>query len=123
LELARVVRVALIDDHPQYRKCVRDVLCQDPQITVVSEGGSASEAIEIARLGNVDLMLLDVSMPGSGLEAARSIGKEWPNICVVMLSSSERQEDISDALLAGAKRYIVKGIRGPDLIEMVHAVA
>jgi two-component system, NarL family, nitrate/nitrite response regulator NarL len=123
LPTSHVVRVALVDDHPLYRKCVRDVLCQDPQITVVSEGGSASEALEIARYGNVDLMLLDVSMPGSGLEAARLIGKECPGIRVVMLSSSERQEDISDALLAGAKGYIVKGIRAPDLIEMVHTLS
>jgi two-component system, NarL family, nitrate/nitrite response regulator NarL len=119
----RVVRVAVVDDHPLFRKCVRDVLSQDPHILVVCEGGSADEALEIARSVPVDLMLLDVSMPGSGLEAARSIAKECPAIRVVMLSSSERQEDISDALLAGAKGYIIKGIRGPDLIGIVRSIA
>lgn len=119
----RVVRVAVVDDHPLFRKCVRDVLSQDPHILVVCEGGSADEALEIARSVPVDLMLLDVSMPGSGLEAARSITKECPAIRVVMLSSSERQEDISDALLAGAKGYIIKGIRGPDLIGIVRSIA
>ena len=118
-----MVRVAVVDDHPLFRKCVRDVLSQDPHIIVVCEGGSADEALEIARSVPVDLMLLDVSMPGSGLEAARSITKECPAIRVVMLSSSERQEDISDALLAGAKGYIIKGIRGPDLIGIVRSIA
>ena len=119
----RVVRVAVIDDHPLFRKCVRDVLSQDPHIVVVCEGGTAGEALEIARTVAVDQMLLDISMPGGGLEAARSIARVCPAVRVVMLSSSERQEDISDALLAGAKGYIIKGIRGPDLIGIVHSIA
>ena len=62
-------------------------------------------------------------MPGSGLEAARCIARDHPSIRVVILSSSERLEDIAEALSAGVKAYVIKGIRGHELIELVRSIA
>jgi len=115
--------IAIVDDHPLFREGVAHILEQQPGIEVVAQGASADEAIAIAERYLPDVMLLDVSMPGGGLEAMRHIAAVWPVIRVIMLTVSEQEDDVTTALRAGARAYVLKGVSSRDLIQVVRTVA
>ena len=116
------IRVVVVDDHPMFRGGVVQILDTDDHFEVVGEGGSASEAIQLAKTHEPDLILLDISLPGSGLEAASQIGKLCPDIQIVMLTASEEEQNVTASLEAGAKGYLLKGTSGPELIRIARAV-
>jgi two-component system, NarL family, nitrate/nitrite response regulator NarL len=116
------IRIAVIDDHPLLRDGVVGTLSRDPGLEVVGVGASASDAVTVAREFSPDVMLLDISMPGGGIEAARQISKSYPSVKSIMLTVSEREEDVSAAMEAGAHGYVLKGITGPDLIATIRTV-
>jgi DNA-binding NarL/FixJ family response regulator len=113
------IRVAVVDDHALFRAGVIQSLALDGAIDVVGEGASAAEAVQLARELELDLILLDVSMPGNGIEAAREILRMAEPPRVAMLTVSEDDDDVTGALEAGAVGYLPKGIRVPDLIVAV----
>ncbi len=113
------IRVAVVDDHVLFRAGVIKSLALDSAIEVVGEGGSAAEAVQLAKRLAPDLVLLDVSMPGNGIEAAREILRMQAPPRVAMLTVSEEDDDVMGALDAGAVGYLPKGIRAPDLIAAV----
>ncbi|PJR09113.1 response regulator [Sinorhizobium meliloti] len=116
------IRVAVVDDHALFRAGVIQSLGFDSAIEVVGEGGSAAEAVQLARELAPDLILLDVSMPGNGIEAAREILRMPEPPRVAMLTVSEEDDDVTGALEAGAVGYLPKGIRAPDLIAAVRSL-
>lgn len=116
------IRVAVVDDHALFRFGVIQSLAFDPGIEIVGEGASAAEAVQLAKELAPDLILLDVSMPGNGIEAARAILRMPGAPCVAMLTVSEDDDDVMDALDAGAVGYLPKGIRAPDLIAAVRSL-
>lgn len=122
-ETATVVTVAVVDDHPLYRSGVVRTLSEAPDLRVVGEGGTAQDALELARRAKPQLMLLDISMPGGGIEAARSLQSQHPDCLVVMLTSSEIEDDIMEALAAGARGYVLKGVGAQDLLAVIRTVA
>jgi len=89
---------------------------------VVGEGCSADEALRLARDLLPDVLLLDISMPGGGVNAARDIAAAYPVIRIVMLTVSEHEEDVLRSLKAGARGYILKGVTARDLVGIVRAV-
>jgi DNA-binding NarL/FixJ family response regulator len=101
------VRVLVADDHAAQRLGIRRVLEADG-LTVCAEAADAPAAVEAALLEKPDLCLLDVHMPGSGIEAAAAISRELPSTVVVMLTVSEDDEDLFAALRAGASGYLLK---------------
>lgn len=117
------IRVAIIDDHPIFREGVAYTIRSSQAFDIVAEGECADDAIRIARDQLPDVMLLDVSMPGGGIEAARAIAAACPVVKVIMLTVSEHEEDVTQALEAGANGYILKGTSGPDLITTVQSVS
>ncbi|WP_428298164.1 response regulator [Hyphomicrobium sp.] len=117
------LRIAVVDDHPLMRDGVEHTLAQEADFEVVGRGGSAQEAIDIARAQSPDLMLLDVNMPGGGINAAKEIGTTQPTVRLLFLTVSERMEDVTAALEAGVRGYVLKGIGGPDLVRTVRSVA
>jgi DNA-binding NarL/FixJ family response regulator len=117
------LRVAIIDDHPLFREGVVHTLRSAKALEVVGEGGSADDAVRIAREAVPDIVLLDVRMPGGGVEAARSIARACPVVKMIMLTVSEAEQDVAHALEAGAKGYVLKGTSGPDLIKTMIAVS
>lgn len=121
--MLKPLRIAIVDDHPLMRAGIGATLKRDTGFEVVASGASAEDAIKIANEFTPDIMLIDVNMPGSGMTAARTISKEHPEIRVLFLTVSERQEDVTNALEAGARGYILKGISGPDLLRTIHSVA
>jgi len=116
------VRVVIIDDHPLFRTGVSQSLAMDEGISVVGEGASRAEARALIDRLAPDLVLLDISMPDNGIDVAREIlGLPSPPL-VVMLTVSEEDDDVIQALEAGAVGYILKGIKASDLIGAVKSV-
>lgn len=113
------ISIAVVDDHPIFREGVIRVLNSEPGFRVVGEGETAEEAVRIAASKQPDVILLDVSMPGGGLEAARTIAATAPLTSIMMLTVVDDDGFVVAALEAGAKGYVLKGVSGPDLVQMI----
>lgn len=115
--------MAVIDDHSLFRAGVVRALELHALIDVVAEGASAADAIEIAKSHKPQIMLLDVSMPGNGIEAiGQIIALEMPPK-VAMLTVSEDDDHVIRSLEAGAVGYILKGIAANELIHAIKSIA
>jgi two-component system, NarL family, nitrate/nitrite response regulator NarL len=121
--MADRLRVGIIDDHPLFREGLVHTLRSDRALDIVGEGATAEDAVRIAKEKRPDILLLDVSMPGGGIEAMRSIVQASPVVKVIMLTVSESEDDVAQALEAGAKGYVLKGTSGPELIKTMFAVS
>ncbi|MGQ9926609.1 MAG: response regulator [Chloroflexaceae bacterium] len=118
------IRVMVVDDHGLFRDGIVEVLRSQPDIEVVGEAGDGLEACVLAQSLRPDVMLLDINMPGmDGIEAARTIAREVPTCQIVMLTVRDEDDRIFEALRGGASGYLLKTIRGQQLIEMVRAAA
>jgi DNA-binding NarL/FixJ family response regulator len=115
--------LVVIDDHPLFREGVVYTLSREPDFKVVGTGGCAADAVRLAREAKPDVALLDVSMPGGGLAAAREISTATPNVQTVFLTVSEEAHTVESALAAGVRGYILKGIGGADLVRTIRAIA
>lgn len=120
--MAEKLRVLLIDDHPLFRQGVAGVLQAEPDIEVVGQGGSAAEGIRLATELLPDVTLLDITMPGGGVSAARQIALTCPFTKIIMLTASEEEEDVTTALKAGARAYVLKGVPARELVQIVRSV-
>jgi two-component system nitrate/nitrite response regulator NarL len=119
---ARKIRVAVVDDHPMMRRGVSETLSEEPDLELVGTGASAQDALRLAKQGRPDLILLDIALPGGGIEAAREIVKACPEVKVVFLTVREDRATVNAALRAGARGYIVKGVEGPELVSTLRRV-
>ncbi len=117
-----VARVAIIDDHPLFRAGIRQAIDAASDMEVVAEGADAVEALQIAAAGSADVILLDLNIPGGGIDAARTIGNLHPATKVVVLTNSESEENMSVVMQLGAFGYIVKGIGGSELVSILRRV-
>src|SRR3954468_2197059 len=116
------IRIAVVDDHPMLRAGVVRTLSDEADFEVVSEGGTAGEAVEIAQQFLPDIMLLDMNMPGSGHRAIGQIAECCPAVKVIMLTVEEDYESVTIALRLGARGYVLKGVGGSELVTIVRAV-
>lgn len=116
------IQIVVVDDHPLWRVGVTDILALESTIDVVGEGNSAADAITLAQTLSPDLMLLDVSMPGNGIAAAAEITSLYPAIKLIMLTVSQDDDVVMSALKAGAKGYVLKGVSGKELINVISTV-
>ncbi len=115
-------RILLADDHAVVRRGLRLVLDAEPDLEVVAEAGDGAEAVERAMHEEVDLAVLDVSMPRlTGLQAARQLTERAPRIHILMLSMHDDERYLFEALRAGASGYVVKSSVDRDLIEACRA--
>ena len=115
-------RVLLADDHPIVLRGLRLVLDQLPDFEVVAEASDGAEAVERALSDDVDLAILDVSMPRmTGLQAAREITQRKPEVRVLMLSMHENEEYLFEALAVGASGYVLKTAVDRDLVNACRA--
>ena len=113
--MSSVVRIAVIDDHPLMREGIVHALSSQPMFELVGEGESKDDAIQIAGRELPDILLLDLSMPGGGLAAARYISEKFPSVKLVILTVSENEQKVATALELGARGYLLKGIGGMEL--------
>ncbi len=121
--MSEPLQIAIIDDHPLFREGVVHTLGAQPDIEVVGEGESAADALRIVAERMPDILLLDVSMPGGGLNAVRQISAAFPVVKVVMLTVSETEDDVTAALRAGARAYVLKGVASRELARILRSVA
>jgi len=121
--MADRLRIVIVDDHPLFREGVLHTLCSSEFLEVVGEAESAEDAVRLAREALPDIMLLDVRMPGGGIEAARSIARVCPKVKIIMVTVSESEQDVAQALEAGAMGYVLKGTSGHELHNTILAVS
>jgi two-component system nitrate/nitrite response regulator NarL len=118
----RPIRIVIVDDHPMFRDGVTRSLSGQPDIDVCGEGASAESAIQLDRDLKPDVMLLDLSMPGGGHNALSAILEQSPEARVLVLTASEEDGDVLDALRAGARGYVLKGVSAAALLDIVRGV-
>jgi DNA-binding NarL/FixJ family response regulator len=116
--------VFLLDDHEIVRRGVRDMLEAEPDITVVGEAGTAASALARIPALRPDVAVLDVRLPdGDGVMVCREIRSRMPEVACLMLTSFGDDEALFDAIMAGAAGYVLKQIRGTDLVGAVRTIA
>lgn len=120
--MTKPIRIIVMDDHPLLLDGLVATLSADEELDVVATGGDASSAIAAAGRHLPDVALLDIAMPGGGIEAARRIGSVSPATRVVILTSSENEDDLRAAMDAGVKGYVLKGVAGRELRTILKSV-
>jgi DNA-binding NarL/FixJ family response regulator len=115
-------RILLADDHALVRRGVRLILDGEPDLEVVVEAGDGAEAVALGREHDVDLAILDVSMPRmTGLQAARELSRRAPRLRILMLSMHDNEQYFFEALKAGASGYVLKSAADQDLVDACRA--
>jgi DNA-binding NarL/FixJ family response regulator len=118
------IKVFLLDDHEIVRRGVREMLEAEPDITVIGEAGTAESALARIPALMPDVAVLDVRLPdGDGVTVCRDIRSRHPEVACLMLTSFGDDEALFDAIMAGAAGYVLKQIRGTDLVGAVRTVA
>ena len=117
------IRVMVVDDHALFRRGMELVLAQEPGMSVVGEASDGAEAVEKARALTPDIVLMDVRMPRrSGLEACRTIHESVPSAKIIMLTISDEEADLYEAIKAGATGYLLKEISIEEVADAIRAV-
>lgn len=116
------IQVVLIDDHPLFRQGVASILGAEPDIEVVGQGATAEDAVRLAHDLLPDIIILDIDMPGLGLNAAQIIANECPVIKIVILTVSEEDDHLVAALKAGARAYVLKDVAASELVGILRVV-
>jgi DNA-binding NarL/FixJ family response regulator len=117
------IRTMIVDDHALFRRGLEMVLEQEPDIELVGEAGDGAEAVERAAEALPDIVLMDVRMPrSSGIEACRAMKEAAPSTKIVILTISDEEEDLFEAIRAGASGYLLKDIPLDEVADTVRAV-
>jgi DNA-binding NarL/FixJ family response regulator len=115
-------RVLLADDHAVVRRGLRLVLDSEPDIEVVAEAGDGAEAVARALEGDIDLVIIDISMPRmTGLQAVRELHARRPDLRILILSMHQNEQYLYEARKAGASGYVLKTVADRDLVEACRA--
>jgi DNA-binding NarL/FixJ family response regulator len=121
---ARPIRVLAVDDHPLLRAGLGATLAAQPDMTLVAEAGDGQEAIDRFREHRPDVALIDLRLPVvSGLEAIHAIRAEFPDARIIVLTSFEGDENVFQALQAGARGFLLKDQLRKELIDAIRLVA
>jgi two-component system nitrate/nitrite response regulator NarL len=120
--MSKRIRVVIADDHPLFREGVGKTLSDLANCEVVATCANADDALKAVREHLPDVVLLDISMPGGGIDAARQIAAACPVVRILMLTASESESDVMEALEVGACGYALKGIGGNELADIIQTV-
>ncbi|MFB7447445.1 response regulator [Streptomyces sp. NPDC056194] len=117
-------RVFLVDDHEVVRRGLRDLLDDEPDLEVVGEASTAAHALARGPALRPDVAVLDVRLPdGDGISVCRELRSRMPGLACLMLTSFDDEDALLDAIMAGAAGYVLKQIKGADLVSAVRTVA
>jgi DNA-binding NarL/FixJ family response regulator len=120
---AEPIRVLVVDDHALFRRGLEMVLEQEPDIEVVGEASDGTEAVEVATETTPDVVLMDVRMPRrGGIDACTAIKDAVPSTKIIMLTISDEEADLYDAIKAGAMGYLLKEISIEEVASAIRAV-
>lgn len=118
------IRVFLLDDHEVVRRGLADLLDAEPDISVVGDAGTVDHALARGPALRPDVAVLDVRLPdGNGIAVCRELRDQMPELACLMLTSFDDEEALLDAIMAGAAGYVLKQIKGSDLVSAVRTVA
>ena len=118
------IRVFLLDDHEIVRRGMHDLLDLEPDITVVGEAGTSAQALVLGPALRPDVAILDIRLPDSdGITVCRELRDRIPELACLMLTSFDDDDALLDAIMAGAAGYVLKQIKGTDLVTAVRTVA
>lgn len=117
------IRIAIVDDHPLFRAGVARSLAEVGEFEIVAQGSSNSDAVQIVDRHRPDILLLDISIPGGGLDAVRTILDKHQDQKIVMLTVSEAGGDVTRALRGGARGYVLKGVEAESLAQILLGIS
>ncbi|MFF1357830.1 response regulator [Streptomyces sp. NPDC058297] len=118
------IRVFLVDDHEVVRRGLSDLLNAEPDISVVGDAENVEHALARGPALRPDVAVLDVRLPdGDGISVCRELRSQMPELACLMLTSFDDEEALLDAIMAGASGYVLKQIKGSDLVSAVRTVA
>lgn len=118
------IRVLIIDDHPLFRQGICWSLSTEPDLTVVGQAENGTDAIKLAETLNPHVVLVDINLPGlNGLEVARVLKRRYAKLGIIVLSIHDDDEQLFNAIKAGAAAYASKEIAPNDLVHMIREVA
>lgn len=118
-----MIKVMVVDDHPVVRVGISTIVDTEQDMTVVAEAGSGEEAVSLFHIHQPDLVLMDLRLEGmGGVECIQSIRREFPEARFVVLTTYRGDEDIHQALEAGARGYVIKGMPRQVLIDALRRV-
>ena len=119
-----MLRILLVDDHVLFRKGVAALLSNRQNIQIVGEAGDGLEAIKVARGKLPDIILMDIEMPNcNGLEATRRIKREMPHVTIIILTVSDDDHNLFEAIKIGAQGYLLKDLDPHQLYNMLESIA
>lgn len=119
-----MIRIAIVDDQPNVRAVLRDFFSIHPDLTVVGEGSSGRDALELVRGGSVDVLLMDLSMPGqNGIDALVQVQSVAPEVRVLVLSGYPETPYALQVLALGASGFLHKNCEPEAIIEAIRTVA
>jgi len=117
------IKLLIADDHAVVREGTRQILEREADITVVAEAADGEEAVRMAGNSAPDVIIMDIAMPKmDGIEATRQIKSLHPNIAILILSAYDDDQFVFNLIEAGAAGYLLKSVRGHELVEAVRAV-
>ncbi len=114
--------IVVVDDHPLFRDGLEHTLRAEPDFEIVGTGASAEDALRLCEELLPDMLLLDINIPGGGLNVLPQLGAACPVTQVVMLTASEEEDDVLAALKGGARGYILKGVSARELIRILRGI-
>jgi DNA-binding NarL/FixJ family response regulator len=133
--VSKNLRLLIADDHALFREGLSTILAAEEDIDVVGQASNAAEVVQVARDCRPDMILLDIDMPGgektsppgimpgSGIRAAAQLAEILPEARIVMLTASEDDDHLMQAMKAGARAYVLKGVAARELLRILRAVA
>ncbi|GGJ39120.1 response regulator [Deinococcus roseus] len=121
--MTETLRILIADDHKLFREGVKALLSVLPGIEVIGEAHTGKQVVDLALQLQPDVVLMDIQMPEmSGLEATRTLMKHSPNLGILVVSMFDDDDNVFEAMKAGARGYLLKGADHEELIRAIHAV-
>ncbi len=119
-----MIKILLVDDHALFRKGLVSLLEDLPEVKVVGEASNGCEAIEAAKTLEPDLIFMDINMPEcDGLEATKKIKEILPSVKIVILTASEEDQDLFEAMKIGAQGYLLKDLELKQFLELLQTIS
>ena len=116
------ISIVVVDDHPMFRSGLIHALSMDDDFSVIGEGGSAAEAVDLVRDLRPSVLLLDAWMEDSGIDRVGDILLAHPDVRIVMVTASQDEGDVARALQAGVAGYVLKGTTGPEIRAIIRSI-
>ena len=121
--MSEKIKVLITDDHLMFREGLNRILSRKKGISIVGQASSGEEALEVFEDLLPDLVILDITMPGiNGIETSRKILNKYPDTKIIIVTASENEDDMIEALKAGAQGYVLKGSSAKDLANAIHLI-